>query len=152
MAPLEEHELLKFVCLNKKFDTYLVREFYYNHKVTNDSLECHFRNKLIKFTLKDFDTHFWLLSKGNEFCISSAHGFIKFDLVKSTSKSVFGDPLDMAIFHISQVKFEKRILHWIIMKMLYRKPWNWDKDDDYDLYLMWVILNNVLFNWVKFTL
>lgn len=86
------------------------------------SLECLFHNQSIKHTLKDFDTHFELLSKGNEVCISSAPSFVKFDLVKSISKSVIGDRLDMTNFHIRQVKFEIRILHWIVVKVLYKKP------------------------------
>lgn len=54
--------------------------------------------------------------------------------------------------HIRQVKFEMRILHWIVMKVCYRKPQNWARADDQDLYLMLVILNNVHFNCVKFIL
>ncbi|CAI8610906.1 unnamed protein product [Vicia faba] len=103
-----------------------------------------------RFTLKYFENHFGLLSKGYEVCISSAHGFVKIDLVKSTSKSVFGDQLDMANFNISRVKFE--ILHWFIVKVLYRNPRNWGKVDDQDLYLIWILLNKICFNWFKFIL
>lgn len=107
-----------------KFVLKLIKVFFCNLKVTSDGLECHLCDKLIKFNLKYFETHFGLFLKGNEVCISSAHGFVRFDLVKSISKSIFGDHLDMANLNISQVKFEMRILHNIFVKMLYRKPQN----------------------------
>lgn len=66
LGPLEEHELLKFVSVNMKFDSDLVKAFYCNLKVTSNGLECLFRNKLIKFTLDDFKNNFGLLLKGNK--------------------------------------------------------------------------------------
>lgn len=72
--------------------------------------------------------------------------------LKSISKSVYRDRLDIENFHISRVKFQIRILHSIFVKVLYRKPRNWERADGQDLYLMWVLLNNVCFNWVKFIL
>lgn len=89
LAPLEEHELFKFVSLNNKFDVDLIKSFYCNLKVTSDGLECHLRNKRVKFTLKDFEIHFGLLSKENEVCISNAPDFVKFDLVKVVFPSEF---------------------------------------------------------------
>lgn len=116
-------------------------------------MECQFHNKLIKFTSKDFDTPFGLWVKGSDVCISKALKFVKFDLVKHISKFVLGDSLEMKNFHISQVKFEMRILHWIVLKLLYRKPCNWARADDPYLYLMWVLLlSDICFNWVTFIL
>lgn len=60
LAPLVEHQLVKFLNLNKKFEHHLIKDFYFNLKVTIDGLEFHFRNKLIKFINKNFDTHFGL--------------------------------------------------------------------------------------------
>lgn len=85
LDPLEEHKLLKFLSLDKKFDLDLIQAFYCNLKEVGDGLERRLRNKLIKFMLKYFDTHFGLWAKGSEVCISNAHYFVKFDLVKSIS-------------------------------------------------------------------
>lgn len=79
MAPLEKHNLLKFLSLNKKFDHNLIRDFYGNLAVIDDRLECQFRNKLIKFTLEDFDTHFGLWAKGDKICCSTTSNFSKID-------------------------------------------------------------------------
>lgn len=75
-------------------------------------------------TFDDFEHHFGLESKGNAICISNAPNFVWEDFVKSISKSVYKDYLDMANFQISQVKFEMRILHWIIVKIFCRTPHN----------------------------
>lgn len=136
LEPLGEHRLLKFVSLNGKFNLNHVNLFYCNLKVTSDGLECPFRDQLIKFTLEDFKNHFGLLSKGDEVCISNAPVFVKFDFVKSIYKFVLQDCPNLANFHISQVKIEMIILHCIIMKVLYKNPWNWERADDHDLYLM----------------
>ncbi|KAL5052961.1 hypothetical protein RYX36_033643 [Vicia faba] len=33
---------------------------------------------------------------------------------------------------------------------MYMKPRNWARADDQDLYLMWVLMGDIRFNWVKF--
>lgn len=66
IALLEEHWLVKFLSLNRKFDLNPIKAFYCNLNVTSDGLEYQFHNKLVKFTLKDFDTHFGLWSKENK--------------------------------------------------------------------------------------
>lgn len=124
IAPLEEHSMLKFLSLNKKFDMDLIKTFYCNLIVASDGLECQFNNKMIKFTKKHFDTHFGVWSKENKFYFSNAPNFVKIDMVKSITKSDFSDRLDMENFNIRQIKFEMRTLHWIIVKMLYMKPRN----------------------------
>lgn len=48
--------------------------------------------------------------------------------------------MDTVNFSISQMNCEMRILHWVNVKILYRKPRNWDRDDKQDLYLMWLLL------------
>lgn len=45
-----------------------------------------------------------------------------------------------------------RILQWIFANFLYRKPHNWARVDDHNLYLMQILLRNVCSNWVKFIL
>ncbi|KAL5074230.1 hypothetical protein RYX36_013214, partial [Vicia faba] len=117
LAPLEKHKFLKFQSLNKKFDPDLIRAFYCN-----------------------------LTPKGDEICITSSPDFAKIDSVKNISKSVFGDNLDMANFNISQMKLEMIILHWIIVKLLYMNPLNWESADDHDLYLMWAFLRDLRYN------
>lgn len=54
----------------------------------------------------------------------------------------------MSNFPISQVKFNMQILHWITVKVFYRKPKNWGKLDEFNLYLMWDLLTNYAFDWV----
>lgn len=130
LAQFEKHKLLKFLSLNKKFNQNLIKAFYYNLNVTTNGLDCHFRNKLIKFTLKYFDTHYRLWEKRDEVGISNDLDFVEFDFVKSISKSVFGVRFDMENFHINQVRFKMRVLHYIFVKMLYMKPLSWDKADE----------------------
>lgn len=75
----------------------------------------------------------------------------RFSFVQSISMYVF-DHIGMVNLHISQVKFDMQILHWIIVKVFYRKPKNWARDDDFDLYLMWELLSGKGFDWVEFIL
>lgn len=46
LAQLEEYSLLKFLSLNKKFNSDLIKAFYCNLTITFDSLKCQFCNKL----------------------------------------------------------------------------------------------------------
>lgn len=55
----------------------------------------------------------------------------------------------MGNFHICQVKFEIRILHWIAVKILFQKTHNWEIVDDHDLYMMWFLPKYNQCNWVK---
>lgn len=114
----EEHSLLRFLNFNKRYDPELIKAFYCNLKISDEGLECHFKNKLIKFSLSDFNTHFGLWARGDEICTTNAPKFSKLEFVTSIFKFVFGDRLDMANFNIIQIKFEMRILHWIMVKML----------------------------------
>ncbi|KAI5442053.1 hypothetical protein KIW84_011209 [Lathyrus oleraceus] len=66
----------------------------------------------------------------------------------SISKYVCDNPA-MLNFGISQVKFDMRLLHWIIVNILYMKHNNWGKVDDNDLYLMLALMTNSKVNWVK---
>lgn len=124
LKPLEQHNLLKFIGMNRKYNPNHVKAFYYNLKVTSIGLESVFCNQVIKFTLDDFKHHFGLDSKGNEMYILNSSDFDRTEFVNSISKFVFIDHLNLTDFHISQVKFEMRILHWIVVKFLYRKPYN----------------------------
>lgn len=83
-------------------------------------------------------------------CVAKSLDYDRISFVQSISKSVFYDRLDMANFHTSQVKFEMIILHWIIVKIFYQKPYNWARADDFDMYLMWEILHWNIINLVKF--
>lgn len=60
-------------------------------------------------------------------------------LVLPISKFVC-ENLVVSNFGISQVKFNMHLLHWIIVKIIYRKPKKWGRVDDSDLYLMWALL------------
>lgn len=72
--------------------------------------------------LDDFENHFDLFSKGNEDCVSNGSGFDITEFVQSISKSIFKECLNLANFHISQVKIEMIVIHCIIMKVLFRNP------------------------------
>lgn len=45
-----------------------------------------------------------------------------------------------------------RFFHCIVVKILFRRPRNWDKVDGCDLYQMWVLLKSDQCDWVKFNL
>lgn len=140
LKPFGNHKLLKFIRLNRKFNPDHVKSFYCNLKVSSTCLECNFCNKVSKFTLDDFKYYLGLESKENDACISNLIDFVRENFVKFISKSVYKDFLGMENFHISQVKFEMRIIHWIVMKIIYWKPHNSERDGDLDLNLMWILM------------
>lgn len=111
MGSFEGHGLLNFFSMNKKHDPELVKVFYCNFKITDERSACHFKDKLVKFSLDDFGTHFGVLARGDENCTTNSPKFSKLDFVTRISKSVFGDHLDIKIFNTSQIKFEMCILH-----------------------------------------
>lgn len=146
LQPFAKHNLQKFIRLNKNFNPHHVKFFYCNLELTTAGLVSKFKNRVVKFNYIDFATHFGLKSVGMDVCVSKSSQYERIFFVQSISKYVFGDRLDMANFHISQVKFEMRILHWIIVKVFYRKPSKWGKVDDFNFYLMWDIF------WVQYWL
>lgn len=75
---------------------------------------------------------------------------IELNFFQSISNFIFKDCLDLANFKISNVKFEMKILHWIVVKVLFRKPYNWVRINDHDLYLMWVLWKLNQCSWIKF--
>lgn len=89
---------------------------------------------------------------GDEVNTSTSPKFNKLDFVPTISKFVFGNCLDVENFNISQITFEMRNFHWIIIKMLYRKPYILARADDLDLLFMWMLLSDKRHNWIKFIL
>lgn len=153
MTPFENHGMFKFLSLKKDYDLELVKEFYWNFNITKDGLECHLKDKLITFSVNNFNSHFGVPAGGNEVNTGNTYAsprFQKLDFVKTISKLIFIDRLDMVNFNINHITFEMRTLHWIASKMLYRKPRNWARADDLDLMLMWVMLGDKHNNWVTF--
>lgn len=45
-----------------------------------------------------------------------------------------------------------RILHWVVVKVMYQKPHSWVRVNKIDLYPMWLLLTQQELNWVKFIL
>lgn len=45
LASLENHKLVKFISLEKKFDSVLVKAFYFNMSLSPKGLECQFSKK-----------------------------------------------------------------------------------------------------------
>ncbi|KAI5422450.1 hypothetical protein KIW84_045771 [Lathyrus oleraceus] len=66
----------------------------------------------------------------------------KFSFVMSISKVVCKN-MEMSNSQINQVKFDMRLLHLIVVKILARKPRNSSRVDDRDLYLMWSLTHGV---------
>lgn len=60
-----------------KFNLIHVKAFYCNIKVYGDYIEHIFRDKVIKFSLIDFEHHFGLELKGNDACISNSTDFVR---------------------------------------------------------------------------
>lgn len=45
-----------------------------------------------------------------------------------------------------------RILHWVVVKVMYQKPHSWVRVNKIDIYPMWLLLTQQELNWVKFIL
>lgn len=56
----------------------------------------------------------------------------------------------MSNLRISEIKFGMRLLHWMVVKILARKPTNSSRDDDNDLFFMWSLTHKTKNNWVRF--
>lgn len=48
----------------------------------------------------------------------------------------------MSNLRVSEIKFGMRLLHWIVVKILARKPTNSSRDDDNGLFFMWSLTHN----------
>lgn len=132
---------MKFIGLN-------VKAFYYNLVLTPASLESRFKAKIIKFTCSSFIKYLDMVSSGADISVRLTE-YDKILYVFSISKYVCENPA-MSNFGISQVNFDMHLLHWIFVKILYKKRKNWGRADDNDLYLMWILTNDQGVDWVKF--
>lgn len=74
---------------------------------------------------------------------------IKFILFSPSPKSV-SENLEMSNSSIGQFKFDIGLLHWVVAKVIARKPGNLCRVDDSDIYLMWGLTNKGEDNWVRF--
>ncbi|KAI5439982.1 hypothetical protein KIW84_025369 [Lathyrus oleraceus] len=108
-----------------------------------------FKDKVIKFNYMEFKKYFGLTFGGSDMDVGRSSDYDRISFILSISKSVCENPA-MSNFGISKVKFDMRLLHWIIVKILYRKPTNWGIVDDNDLYLTWELITDSGLNWVKF--
>jgi len=73
----------------------------------------------------------------------------KSSFVNSISKACIA-PLEYSNFSVMQLKFDDRILHWIIAKMIICKQNNFGRIDNFDLQVMWLIKNRIKVNWPLF--
>lgn len=74
--------------------------------------------------------------------IAKDSDYDKVSFVMSISKVVCKN-MEMSNLRIHQVKFDMRLLHLIVVKILARKPRNSSRVDDSDLYLMWSLTHGV---------
>ncbi|CAI8616505.1 unnamed protein product [Vicia faba] len=132
--------LLKFIGLKRKYCPDYVKAFYYNRVVTPTGIDSRFKYKLVKFDYFDFRKYLDLASSG-ALLDAAPINYDKVSHVLAISKFVVESP-SMSNFSIIQVNFDMCLLHWIVVKILYRKPRNWGRVDDHDLYLMWLLTSN----------
>lgn len=62
--PFADHNLLKFIRLNKKYNPNYLKAFYYNLVRTPRGIESRFKDKIIKFNLSDFNKYFSMKCEG----------------------------------------------------------------------------------------
>lgn len=132
--PFDRANLLNFIGLKKKYNPNYVKAFYYNLVVFPAGLESRFKDKIVKFTYSIFIKYLDMVSDGADIFVRFPE-YDRVSYVLPISKSVF-ENLDISKIGISQGKFDIRFLHWIIVKILYRKPENWGRANDHNLYLM----------------
>lgn len=96
---------------------------------------------MVQFTFCDFKKYLDLKDGINPISLNEEKllGYNCTQFVLPISKSFV--ELSMPILPISQVKFDIRLLHWILVKILYRKSKNLSRDDDSDLQLIWCLID-----------
>lgn len=118
---------------------------------THGGIKSRFKNKKNKFNNIDLTKYLGLASEGPNIFVVIFPEYDRVCFFLSISKYVCDNPA-MLNFGLSQVKFDMRLLHWIIVNILYMKHNNWGKVDDNDLYLMLALMTNSKVNWVKFVI
>lgn len=145
MKPFVDHKILKFVKLSKKYNPDYVIAFYCNLVRTPGGIKSRFKNKVVRFHYTDFTKYLGLTSFYQSVTGVKMTKYDRVSFVISISKFVV-ENLGMSNFPIGQVKFNMRILHQIFVKVFYMKPKNWGRDDEFYLYIMWVLFNNYALN------
>lgn len=149
--PFVDHDLLKFMGLSKEFNPDHVKAFYCNLELRTTGFESRFKDHVVKFGYHDFTKYLGLTYYGLSGTASRLLDYDRVHYVMWISKFVV-EKRGISNFSISKVKFNIWILHWIVFKVFYKKPYNWGKADDFDLYLTWALLSTSRFYWVKFSI
>lgn len=142
-------KLFANLMLNKKYNHVYVKAFYFNLVQTLGGIESRFKDKTIRFNYMDFTKYLILTFEGSNMSVARSSDDDKVSFVLSITKFICNNHA-MSNFDISQVEFDIRQLNLIIVKIPYKKPKNWGKIDDNDLYLIWALMTDKRVNWVKF--
>lgn len=148
LKPFADNNLLTFIGMKRKYNPDLVKAFYCNLELTIVGLESRFKNNIFKFVYSNFTKYFDLTCEGN-LSNTKKPEYDKALFVLAISKYVC-EHMEISNFRISQIKFDMRLLRWIIVKILARKLANSSRDDDNDLFLMWCVIQKTKNNRVKF--
>lgn len=138
--------------MNRKYNPDYVKAFYYNLELTTPGLQSKFKNKIVKFGYYDFINYFGMRSEGTNVSNSKGKHYEKVVFVLYISKHVC-EHVEMSNLRVRQIKFGMRLIHWVIVKILARKPDNSNRADDNGLFLMWCLIYNIKTyknDWVKF--
>ncbi|KAI5430605.1 hypothetical protein KIW84_034989 [Lathyrus oleraceus] len=121
-----DNNLLTLIGLNREYNPDYVKDFYYNVELTAAGTN---------------------LSNPKE-----EQDYEDFAFVLDISKFVY-EHMEMSNLRISQIKFGMRLIHLVIVKILARRPGNFSRVGDIDLYLMWCLIYIIKIyrnDWVKF--
>lgn len=138
--------------IHQKFNPDHVKAFYYCVEISSKGTHCQSDRKFIKFIVVNFKIVFELNNKGTEVCLSKAPNFDRAQFVKEICRTFLRGPLGFVNFNISQMKCAMRMLHWVAVKVLYKKTRNLARSYEHDLFLMWILLTQKKVKWVEFIL
>ncbi|KAL5076143.1 hypothetical protein RYX36_015127 [Vicia faba] len=96
------HNLLKFIGINKKYNHDYVKAFYCNLLKTSSGIENRFKDKIIRFNFMDFNKYLGLTSNNLSVFAARLPGHDIVQFVLSISKFIC-DNLAISNFNISQV-------------------------------------------------
>lgn len=80
---------MKFIGLNKRFNPYHFKAFFYNLERATDGIKSRFKDHVVKFGYSDFIKHFGLKYEGSSLTVTKSSEYDRVLFVQSISKYVF---------------------------------------------------------------
>lgn len=83
LKSFDNHKLLKFIGLNKRYNPHHVKAFYCNLEKTTTGIESRFKDCVVKFGYSDFTKHFDLKYEGSSLTVMKSFDYDRISFVQS---------------------------------------------------------------------